>query len=197
MGVVATYFALGLDHILRGIDHLMFVFALILLVRDRRRLVGAVTAFTVAHSLSLAAAALGWIVVPAPPVEAVVALSIMFLAAGLVRPAGAAPSLTVRFPWVVAFAFGLLHGLGFARALLEVGLPEGEVPLALFAFNLGVEAGQLLFIALVLVVGALLGRLSPTLIRSVTRAGGRGLGVASYLMGGIAAVWLFGRVLAF
>ena len=160
LGVLATYFALGVDHILRGIDHLMFVFALILLVRDRRALVGAVTAFTVAHSLSLAAAALGWIVVPAPPVEAVVALSIMFLAAELVRPAGA-PSLTARFPWVVAFAFGLLHGLGFARALLEIGLPEGEVPLALFAFNLGVEAGQLLFIALVLVVGALLGRLYP------------------------------------
>ena len=128
----------------------MFVFALILLVRDRRQLVGAVTAFTVAHSLSLAAAALGWIVVPAPPVEAVVALSIMFLAAELVRPKGAAPGLTARFPWVVAFAFGLLHGLGFARALLDIGLPEGEVPLALFAFNLGVEAGQLLFIALVL-----------------------------------------------
>ena len=92
MGVLATYFALGVDHILRGIDHLMFVFALILLVRDRRQLVGAVTAFTVAHSLSLAAAALGWIVVPAPPVEAVVALSIMFLAAELVRPGAAAPA---------------------------------------------------------------------------------------------------------
>ena len=97
----------------------------------------------------------------------------------------------------MAFAFGLLHGLGFARALLEVGLPEGEVPLALFAFNLGVEAGQLLFIALVLVVGALLGRLYPLLMRSATRPGGRGLGVTSYLMGGIAAVWFVGRVAAF
>ena len=97
----------------------------------------------------------------------------------------------------MAFAFGLLHGLGFARALLEVGLPEGEVPLALFAFNLGVEAGQLLFIALVLVVGALLGRLYPLLMQSVTRPGGRGLGVTSYLMGGIAAVWFVGRVAAF
>ena len=98
---------------------------------------------------------------------------------------------------MVAFAFGLLHGLGFARALLEVGLPEGEVPLALFAFNLGVEAGQLLFIALVLVVGALLGRLYPLVMRQRTRPGGRGLGVASYLMGGIAAVWFVGRVAAF
>ncbi len=194
-GVLSTYFGLGVEHILTGIDHLMFVFALILLVRDRRRLVGAVTAFTVAHSLSLAAATLGWIVVPAPPVEAVVALSIMFLAAELVRPGP--PSLAVRFPWVVAFCFGLLHGLGFARALLDVGLPEGEVPLALFAFNLGVEAGQLIFIALVLVAGALLGRLYPRLVGSITRTGGRGLGAVSYLLGGMAAVWFVGRVAAF
>jgi hypothetical protein len=173
----------------------MFVFVLILLVRQRRRLIEAVTAFTVAHSLSLAAAALGWIVVPAPPVEAVVALSIMFLAAELVRTGP--PSLTEQFPWVVAFVFGLLHGLGFARALLEVGLPAGEVPLALFAFNLGVEAGQLLFIALVLVVGALLGRLYPLLVHSVTGPGRRGLRVTSYLMGSLAAVWFVGRVAAF
>lgn len=197
LGVLSTYFALGVDHILRGVDHLMFVFALILLIRSRRRLVAAVTAFTVAHSLSLAAAALGWIVVPAPPVEAVVALSIMFLAAELLRPAGAEAGLTERFPWVVAFGFGLLHGLGFARALLDVGLPEGEVPLALFAFNLGVEAGQLMFIALVLVVGALLGRLYPLMVAGATRPGGRGLGALSYSMGGIAAAWFVGRVAAF
>ena len=147
LGVVATYFGLGVEHILFGIDHLLFVFALILLVRNKRQLIGAVTAFTVAHSLSLAMAALGWIVVPAPPVEAVVALSIMFLAAELVRPAGAASKPHGAVSLGVAFAFGLLHGLGFARALLDIGLPEGEVPLALFAFNLGVEAGQLLFIA--------------------------------------------------
>jgi hydrogenase/urease accessory protein HupE len=197
IGVLATYFALGVDHILRGVDHLMFVFALILLIRDRRRLVWAVTAFTVAHSLSLAAAALGWIVVPAPPVEAVVALSIMFLAAELLRPAGGREGLTARWPWVVAFAFGLLHGLGFARALLEIGLPEGEVPLALFAFNLGVEAGQLMFIAAVIAVGALLGRLYPLLVTSLTRAGGRGLGMTSYAMGAIAAVWFVERLAAY
>jgi hydrogenase/urease accessory protein HupE len=195
LGVLATYFSIGVDHILRGIDHLMFVFALILLVRDRRALVGAVTAFTVAHSLSLSAAALAWIVVPAPPVETVVALSIMLLAAELVREGP--PGLTGGFPWVVAFAFGLLHGLGFARALLEVGLPEEEVPLALLAFNLGVETGQLVFVGLVLVAGALLGRLYPRLVGSVTRPGGRGLGVTSYLMGGMAAVWFVGRVAAF
>ena len=197
MGVVATYFGLGVHHILRGVDHLMFVFALILLVRDRRRLVGAVTAFTVAHSLSLAAASLGWIVVPAPPVEAVVALSIMFLAAELLRPRGTVPKLSEQYPWAVAFAFGLLHGLGFARALLDVGLPEGEVPLALFAFNLGVEAGQLIFIAVVLVSGALLARIYPMMMRAAARPGGRTLGATSYLLGGIAGVWFVGRIAAF
>jgi hydrogenase/urease accessory protein HupE len=197
LGVVATYLPLGIDHILRGVDHLMFVFALILLIRDRRRLIEAVTAFTVAHSLSLAAAALGWIVVPAPPVEAVVALSIMFLAAELVHPEGRGLRLTERFPWLVAFAFGLLHGLGFARALLDIGLPEGEVPLALFAFNVGVEIGQLLFIALVLTAGALLARLYPAATTSATRPGGRVIGVTSYLMGGIAAVWFVDRMAVF
>jgi hydrogenase/urease accessory protein HupE len=197
IGVFSTYFTLGVDHILRGIDHLMFVFALILLIRDRRQLVGAVTAFTVAHSLSLAAAALGWIVVPAPPVEAVVALSIMFLAAELARPEGRGLRLAERYPWVVAFAFGLLHGLGFARALLDIGLPEGEVPLALFSFNLGVEAGQLMFIAMVLVVGALLRRLYPAAMAWATRPGGRGIGAAGYAMGSIAAVWFVGRVAVF
>jgi hypothetical protein len=196
-GIFASYGALGIDHILKGIDHLMFVFALVLLIRDRRRLIGAVTAFTVAHSLSLAAAALGWLVVPALPVEAVVALSIMFLAAELLRPAGEGLRLTERHPWIVAFAFGLLHGLGFARALLEVGLPEGEVPLALLAFNLGVEAGQLGFIALVVTVGVLLGRLYPGLMAAARRPGGWSIGAAGYAMGGVAAFWFVGRVAAF
>jgi hypothetical protein len=196
-GVFAAYGALGIDHILKGMDHLMFVFALVILIRDGRRLVGAVTAFTVAHSLSLAAAALGWLVVPAPPVEAVVALSIMFLAAELVRPEGEGLRLTERHPWSVAFAFGLLHGLGFARALLEVGLPEGEVPLALLAFNLGVEVGQLGFIALVVTVGVLLGRLYPGLMAAARRPGGWGIGTAGYAMGGVAAFWFVGRVAAF
>lgn len=196
-GIFVTYAALGVDHILKGIDHLMFVFALVILIRDTRRLVGAVTAFTVAHSFSLAAAALGWFVVPAPPVEAVVALSIMFLAAELLRPAGEGLRLTERFPWAVAFGFGLLHGLGFARALLEVGLPAGEVPLALLAFNLGVEAGQIGFIALVVLVGLLLGRLYPQTMAAARRPGGLGIGVASYAMGGIAAFWFVGRLVAF
>jgi hydrogenase/urease accessory protein HupE len=197
VGIIGTYFALGVDHILGGFDHLLFVFALILLVRGTRQLIGAVTAFTVAHSLSLAAAVLGWIVVPAPPVEAVVALSIMFLAAELARPERRGPQLGQRYPWIVVFAFGLLHGLGFARALLEVGLPEGEVPLALLAFNVGVEAGQLTFIALVLAAGALLGRFYPPLIQSMTQPGESGLRATSYLIGAVAGVWFVERMAVF
>jgi hypothetical protein len=196
LGVFASYFSLGVDHILKGIDHLLFVLMLLLLIRDWRRLLGAVTAFTVAHSLSLAAAALGWIVVPAPPVEAIVALSIAFLAAELFHPPGADKRLTERFPWAVAFAFGLLHGLGFARALLEVGLPEGDVPLALLAFNLGVEAGQLMFIGVVLALGVALARLYPT-ARAQLAPGAPGLRALAYGVGALAAFWVVERVAGF
>lgn len=196
LGVFASYAALGVDHILKGIDHLLFVLMLLLLIRDWRTLLGAVTAFTVAHSLSLGAASLGWIVVPAPPVEAIVALSIAFLAAELVHPPGDEKRLTERYPWVVAFAFGLLHGLGFARALLEVGLPDGDVPLALLAFNLGVEAGQILFIAVVLALGAALARLYPG-ARAHFAPGARGLRALAYGIGTLAAFWVVERVAGF
>jgi hypothetical protein len=197
VGVLTSYGALGVSHILTGVDHLLFVFILLLLIRDGRTLLGAVTAFTVAHSLSLAAAALGWIVVPAPPVEAVVALSIMFLAAELMRPEGRGLRLTDRYPWSVAFGFGLLHGLGFARALLEIGLPEGEVPLALFAFNLGVEAGQILFILFAVYAGVLLRRLYPAVIVAVTTRGAVGARAVGYVAGGLAGVWFVARVATF
>jgi hypothetical protein len=121
----------------------------------------------------------------------------MFLAAELVRPGGRGLRLTERRPWLVAFAFGLLHGLGFARALLEVGLPREEVPMALLAFNLGVEAGQILFIILVIVVGTLLGRLYPATVASAKKPGGVGLKAASYLMGASAATWFVARVATF
>jgi len=196
-GVLTTYGALGLNHILTGVDHLLFLFVLLLLIRDGRTLIGAVTAFTVAHSLSLAAASLGWIVVPAPPVEAVVALSIMFLAAELIRPRGAGLKLTEGYPWSVAFVFGLLHGLGFARALLDVGLPDGEVPLALLAFNLGVEAGQLLFILFVLVAAGLLRRLYPVLIATFSTRGRPGARATGYLVGCIAGAWFVSRLAAY
>jgi hydrogenase/urease accessory protein HupE len=196
LALLQSYLGLGIDHILQGADHLLFVFALLLLIRDPWRLVAAVTAFTVAHSLTLAAAALGWLVVPAPPVEAVVALSIMFLAAELLRSDAAEPRLSERYPWAVAFAFGLLHGLGFARALLEVGLPAGEVPLALFAFNLGVEAGQLLFIGFVVLVGSQLAKLYPGLVQTLREPGRTGATGMAYAIGGISAYWFVARIAA-
>ena len=148
--LAGTYFTLGVEHILGGIDHLLFVLALLMLVEGRRRLLATITAFTVAHSITLAAATLGWVSVPGAPVEAVIALSIVFVAAEIVHGLRGRPGLTARSPWLVAFVFGLLHGLGFAGALHEVGLPQHAIPVALCLFNLGVEAGQLLFVAGVL-----------------------------------------------
>jgi hydrogenase/urease accessory protein HupE len=150
--VARTYWALGVEHILLGIDHLLFVLALLILVNGTSRLFWAITAFTAAHSLTLAAATLGWVHVPPPPVEASIALSIVFLAVEIMHARAGRPGLTYRQPWIVAFVFGLLHGLGFAGALSEVGLPPNAIPLALLFFNLGVEIGQLLFIAAVLTV---------------------------------------------
>lgn len=197
VNVLRSYFGLGVEHILRGADHLLFVFALLLLIRRRWRLVGAVTAFTVAHSLTLAAAVLGWFVIPAPPVEAVVALSIMVLAAELVQRDGTQGRLSERYPWVASFAFGLLHGLGFARALLDLGLPKGNVPLALLAFNVGVEAGQLMFIAVVIGAAVLLRRLSPAMLDAGTRPGGAGATGVGYAIGGVSAYWFVSRVAVF
>lgn len=191
--ILGSYIGLGVTHILEGIDHLLFVFALLLLIRDRRRLLWAVTAFTVAHSLTLLAATFGWLNLPPPPVEALIALSIVFLAYELTLPSAARDPLAERFPWVVAFAFGLIHGLGFAGALREIGLPEADIPVALFAFNVGVEVGQLLFIALVLLIGAALRRLYPALRQ---RAAGLTRG-ASYAIGSLAAFWVIERIAAF
>jgi hydrogenase/urease accessory protein HupE len=145
----SAYFALGVEHILTGVDHLLFVLCLILLVRSRMALLRTISAFTLAHSVTLAAAALGVLHVPQAPVEATIALSILFLACELAS-SDVRGSLASRRPALVAFAFGLLHGLGFAGALAEVGLPPGDVPLALLLFNLGVESGQVLFVAGVL-----------------------------------------------
>ena len=143
---VSSYFGLGVEHILGGIDHLLFVLCLILLIPSVGGLVKTITAFTFAHSITLALAALGLVHVSGPPVEAVIALSILFLARELAVQ-GSGQRLAVRMPWAVAFVFGLLHGFGFAGALSEVGLPQGDIPAALLLFNLGVEAGQLAFVA--------------------------------------------------
>jgi hydrogenase/urease accessory protein HupE len=184
------YTVLGIDHILSGFDHLTFVLALLLIVKGTRLLLITVTSFTLAHSITLAAATLGVLWVPGPPIEAVIALSILFLASELIKVNRGLPSLTARYPWIVAFTFGLLHGFGFAGALADVGLPQNEVPLALLMFNVGVEIGQLLFISVILAAITLVNRLHrewPVWVRQAP----------AYGIGGIAAFWLIERVTGF
>ncbi|MEW2918352.1 HupE/UreJ family protein [Ruegeria sp. ANG10] len=192
--VFISYFWLGFEHILEGWDHLLFVFALFILVRDPWRLVGAVTAFTVAHSITLAMATLGVLHVPAAPVEAVIALSIVFLALEILKHKEGRIRLSEQYPWIVCFCFGLLHGLGFAGALSEIGLPSQDIPAALLAFNLGVEAGQLTFIA-GLSVGMFLwrqvARFNPSRLSEVTRP------ITGYLIGSVSVYWLIERVSGF
>ena len=148
--VAATYTLLGIEHILLGFDHLFFVLALVLLLKGGWLVAKTVTAFTVAHSITLVGSTLGLLSLPSQPVEAVIALSIIFLAIEVVKSRPDDIRLSERFPWIVAFLFGLLHGFGFAGALAEIGLPEGDVPLALLTFNLGVEIGQLVIVAIAL-----------------------------------------------
>jgi hypothetical protein len=193
LAIVRAYLVLGVEHILLGIDHLLFVLALLLLVNGVGRLVATVTAFTIAHSITLGAATLGFVHVPSAPVEATIALSILFLAAELARQqagaASSAPNLTMRFPWLVAFSFGLLHGFGFAGALSEVGMPQQAVPLALLFFNVGVELGQLVFIAAVFGLAWLV-RLAAVRVPRVWKP------VVAYGIGSVAAFWVVERTLA-
>jgi hydrogenase/urease accessory protein HupE len=184
-----AYLWLGVEHIWTGIDHLLFVFGLLLLVKSRKSLLKTITAFTIAHSITLALAALGFVHVSAAPVEAIIALSIVFLALELIRHYEGINRLTYYYPWLVAFAFGLLHGFGFAGALSEVGLPQNDVPLALLLFNVGVELGQIAFVAVVLFVGWLFRRQiqeSPLWLRRIP----------PYVIGSLAAFWLIERVVA-
>lgn len=182
-----TYFLLGVEHILEGWDHLLFVIALVLLLRDWRRAVIAATAFTVAHSITLAGASLGFLSMPQRPVEILIALSIVFLAVEIVKRDPDAPSLAIKMPWVVAFLFGLLHGFGFAGALAEIGLPQGDIVAALLAFNLGVEAGQLLVVAGSLAIIALVTRIARRQLEPAMK-------LASYGIGIIGAYWLVDRL---
>lgn len=198
--VSKTYFGLGVEHILLGIDHLLFVLALLFLVGDWKKLIATVTAFTVAHSITLAAATLGFVDVPQTPVEAVIALSVVFVAVEILHVSQGKPSLTARKPWLVAFVFGLLHGFGFAGALRDVGLPQKDIPLALLFFNVGVEVGQLIFIAAVVVLLSIISRLLPK--RADVKAGPwRAEGLVrkpvAYLVGSMAAFWLVQRVVGF
>ncbi|WP_270730387.1 HupE/UreJ family protein [Shimia sp. Alg240-R146] len=194
--VIRSYLPLGVEHILEGFDHLLFVFALILLISDRWRLVGAITAFTVAHSITMAVATFGLISLPGPPVEAVIALSIMFLASELFYKGGETMRLSERFPWTVSFSFGLLHGFGFAGALREIGLPEMDIPMALLSFNLGVEIGQLLFVAAILSIGALVRLVAgPMLARAAPRSATWTVSV--YAIGTVSAFWFIERLSGF
>ncbi len=192
-----TYAVLGFEHILEGWDHLLFVFALVLLIRSKRRLVWAITAFTVAHSITLALAALGHVSIPGPPVEAIIALSVVFLAIEILKRDEAHLRLSEQAPWIVAFAFGLLHGLGFAGALQDIGLPDADIALALLAFNVGVELGQLAFLAVVLLVGfVLMAALKRLNAMSQALLGNANL-VAGYAIGTIATFWLAERLYGF
>jgi hypothetical protein len=186
--VVVSYWRMGVVHILEGVDHLLFLLALLLIVSGFGQLLKTITAFTLAHSLTLAAATLGLVNVPPAPTEAVIALSILFLAAEIVRKHDGVVGLTERKPWLVALAFGLFHGLGFAGALSEVGVPVHEVPLALLMFNVGVETGQILFVVAVVGVLAALRRLPISLPQGAWR-------LAPYGIGSLAAFWTIDRVI--
>lgn len=188
--VAWDYTVLGIEHILSGFDHLLFVLALLLIVSGTRRLLMTITAFTIAHSITLAAATLGLLWLPAAPVEATIALSILFLASELVKVNRGQPSLTASYPWLVAFTFGLLHGLGFAGALADVGLPQHEIPLALLMFNVGVELGQVLFVVVILASVFVLQKL-----RKNWPAWSRQL--PAYGIGTMAAFWFVQRVSGF
>jgi hypothetical protein len=187
--VAGSYWRMGVIHILEGVDHLLFLLALLLIVSGFGKLLQTITAFTLAHSVTLALATLGFVHVPPAPTEAVISLSILFLAAEIVRKQQGEVGLTERRPWLVALAFGLFHGLGFAGALSQVGIPAHEVPLALLMFNVGVETGQVLFV--VAVVGALaaLRRLPLSLPQSAWR-------LAPYSIGALAAFWTLQRIVA-
>jgi hypothetical protein len=187
--VAASYVPLGIEHILLGIDHLLFVFGLMLLVRGVRQLVTTITAFTIAHSLTLAAATFGWIGVPEASVNAAIALSIVIVAVEVVRERRGIASVTGRFPWAVAFGFGLLHGFGFATALTEIGLPAANLPAALLFFNVGVEIGQVTFVLLVLALAWSHRRLQAELPRWSETVG-------IYAMGSLAALWFISRTFA-
>lgn len=190
MQIAATYFVLGVEHILFGFDHLLFVFVLVLLVQSKRKLIATITAFTVAHSITLILAALAVIRIPVPPVEASIALSIAFVATEIIRGQQGQPGLTARYPWLIAFIFGLLHGLGFAAALGQIGLPQNAIATALVVFNVGVEVGQLLFVFSVLCVWWLIKRLSFSIPQWVER-------IPPYVVGSLATFWTIERVAAF
>ncbi len=184
---VGVYLYLGIEHILLGVDHLLFVLGLLLIVRDRWMLVKTVTAFTIAHSITLAVATFGIASIAPAPLNAAIALSILFLGPEVVRRWRGQTSFTIRHPWVVAFAFGLLHGFGFASGLAQLGLPKGEIPLALLLFNVGVEIGQLAFVLAILLLERAFRLLQMHWPVVIERLPG-------YLVGTLGAFWTIQRV---
>lgn len=187
--IARTYFVTGAEHIIFGYDHFLFVLALVLLLRGVWTVAKAVTAFTLAHSITLIGTIMGFFGLPQRPVEVVIALSIMFLAVEIIKRNPDKPRLSERIPWVVAFIFGLLHGFGFAGALQEIGLPEGDVPVALLTFNLGVEAGQLAIVVAGMLVLAMLRRFAEPFVKPAIVA-------AAYVIGTIASFWFIERIVA-
>lgn len=184
---VPAYLLLGIEHILTGFDHLSFVLGLLLLVRSRLTLIKTITAFTIAHSLTLAAAAIGLVHVNPSVIEALVAFSIVFVALELVRAYRGHFGLTARYPWLIAFTFGLLHGFAFAGSLAQIGLPEHNIPLSLLLFNVGVEVGQLMFVGAVLLMIAVLRRLPRPMPHWATW-------IPPYAIGGLASFWVIQRL---
>ncbi|MGK0498589.1 MAG: hydrogenase/urease accessory protein HupE [Oceanicoccus sp.] len=186
---VITYIILGVEHILIGLDHLLFVACLVYISGSRKKLLLTITGFTVAHSITLILAATGILTVPIPPVEAVIALSIMFLACEIAK--NNKYSLSLRYPVLVSSSFGLLHGFGFASVLADIGLPETEKILALLCFNIGVEIGQLLFVAALFIGFYVLSKLYKPLTKESLRF------PASYFCGSLASIWMLERLAAF
>lgn len=186
--VAQSYFVIGVEHIVTGYDHLLFVCCLVLLLLNAWQIAKAATAFTIAHSITLIGTTFGLIGLPQRPVEALIALSIIFMAVEIIKKDAAKPRLSEQIPWVIAFIFGLVHGFGFAGALREIGLPEGEVGTALLTFNLGVEAGQLLIVSCLLVLLHLLNRFWARHFQIMVHS-------ATYLIGITASYWFIERLL--
>jgi len=192
--VAKSYTAMGTVHILEGVDHLLFLLALLLIVTRFRKLLWTITAFTIAHSITLALATLGLVNFPSAPTEAVISLSILFLAVEVLRLRAGETPITAKYPWIVAFSFGLFHGLGFAGALSEIGVPQNEVPLALLMFNVGVEAGQILFVTVVAGLLAMVRALHGRLNLPSPEWSGK---LMPYAIGITAAYWTIERTLSF
>ncbi len=187
--VAYTYVVIGVEHILLGIDHLLFVLCLILIIPSIKLLIQTVTAFTIAHSLTLIGSTLGYLSLPGPPVEAIIALSIVFLAREYILSSKGIKSISAEHPWIVAFVFGLLHGFGFAGALSDVGLPQRAIASALLFFNIGVELGQLIFVLVLVLLLRLLAK-NNYLVKKLKRA-------TAYMIGGISFYWLIERIVQF